>query len=66
MVDMFETKICNYCKNTECDNKIIEFKDGNLTTYKCENYMKDASKIIPPEPSLFVTAKRDYINYVER
>ena len=69
MVDIFQKEICNYCKNTQCkknnynNNEIIEIEKDKVITYKCINYKKDLSKIIPIEPPLSITAKRDYINY---
>lgn len=66
MVDMFKKQICNYCKNTECEkneyykNKIIGIKIDELIIYKCIDYKKDSSKIIPIDPPLPVTAERDY------
>lgn len=66
MVDIFKKEICNYCKNTECEKKeLIELEMNGLKTFKCINYVKDPSKIIPIERPLSVTAKRDYINYHE-
>lgn len=71
MVDIFKKEICNYCKNTECEknesykHEIIGIKLDKLTIYKCANYQKDSSKIIPIERPLPITAKRDYIKYHE-
>jgi hypothetical protein len=61
MVDIFEKELCNYCKKTQCIRKIIKKQSNNVITLKCEEYEKDESKIIPYEPPLIVTAKRDYI-----
>lgn len=72
MVDIFKKQICNYCKNTECrkneyyKNKIIEIKVDRVTEYKCLSYKKDLSKIIPIQPPLYVTAKKENIKYYER
>lgn len=72
MVDIFRKQICNYCKNTECEKneyfekKIIEIKVDGITIYKCVDYKKDSSKIIPIDPPLPVTAERDYVKYYER
>lgn len=71
MVDIFRKEICNYCKNTECEkneydkNVLTEIRTDGVTIYKCINYKKDPSKIIPTERPLPVTAKRDYIKYHE-
>lgn len=66
MVDIFKREICNYCKNTRCEKKgLIESNINGLKTFKCTNYLKDASKIIPIEKPLSVTAPRDYVKYYE-
>ena len=71
MVDIFKKQICNYCKNTECEKneyykyKLVEIEKDGLKIYKCTDYIKDSSKIIPIEPPLPITAKRDYIKYHE-
>lgn len=66
MVDIFKREICNYCKDTQCEkNELIKIETDGLRIYKCMNYKKDSSKIIPIEPPLPITAKRDYINYHE-
>ena len=71
MVDIFKKEICNYCKNTECEkneyykNTLIEINSDGLKTFKCIDYIKDPSKIIPIERPLPITAKRDYIKYYE-
>lgn len=68
MVDMFEIKMCNYCKNTNCNrdssNLNIIFEKG-VTTYKCNNYIKNNKKVKRYEPPLTVTAKRDYVRLQE-
>lgn len=66
MVDIFENKMCNYCKNSNCDKNIIVNNSEGVTVYKCENYIKDESKIVPYEQPLIITAKRRYINFFER
>ncbi len=72
MVDIFEREICNYCKDVECKmneyyrKKLIEIRVDGLNTYKCVDYKKDPSKIIPIDPPLSVIAERDYIKYCER
>lgn len=66
MVDIFKKEICNYCKNLGCEKKkLIEFETDGLKTFKCIEYEKDSSKIIPIERPLSITAKRDYIKYYE-
>lgn len=71
MVDIFKKEICNYCKNTECEKneyyrrKLIGIDINGLKIYKCIDYKKDPSKIIPIDKPLSITAKRDYINYYE-
>ena len=72
MVDIFKKEICNYCKNTECQeneyykHKIIDVKIDKIHKYACSDYTKDLSKIKPIKPPLRVTAERDYIKYYER
>lgn len=66
MVDMFETKMCNYCKNSNCKKTIVVRCDKNLVTFKCREYIRDDSKIKVYEEPLVVTAKRDYIRYAEK
>lgn len=69
MVDIFKKQICNYCKNKQqdkneyCEHEVIEINKDGLKILKCTDYQKDSSKIIPIEPPLPITAKRDYINY---
>lgn len=66
MVDIFKQEICNYCKNTGCEKKeLIESEEDGLRTFKCIDYLKDPSKIIPIEKPLSITAVRDYIKYFE-
>lgn len=66
MVDIFENKMCNYCKNSECNKEITVINNEGVTTYRCKNYIKDEAKIIPYEEPLIITAKRKYINLYER
>lgn len=71
MVDIFKKEICNYCKNKQddkneyCKSGLVEINLDGLNIYKCPDYIKDPTKIIPIEPPLPITAKRDYINYHE-
>ena len=67
MEDIFEKKICSICKNNiNCNYfNIIETTDGLTKVVSCKDYLKDSSKIIPYEPPLIVTAKRDYIHLYE-
>lgn len=66
MVDIFKKEICNYCKNTRCEKKgLIESETDGLKIFKCIDYSKDPSKIIPIEKPLSITAPRDYIKYYE-
>ena len=66
MVDIFENKMCNCCKNPQCNKEITVISNEGVTTYKCESYIKDESKIVPYEEPLIITAKRKYINLYER
>ena len=66
MVDIFENKMCNYCRNSECDKNIVIINSEGVTTYKCSKYIKDESKIIPYAAPPIITAKRKYIDYYER
>lgn len=61
MVDIFVDKICYYCSNNRCHKKVEIIKVKNCTTYKCDEYKKNKTKIIPYQKPLLVTAERDYI-----
>lgn len=65
MDNIFELKICSCCKNEECLKNIIVNVDKSITSYKCDEYVKDNAKIMPYEKPLVVTAKRDYLSNVE-
>lgn len=65
MVDVFELKICGCCKNRNCSHNIITNEGTNLLSYKCNEYVKDLSKITPYEKPLTITAERDYISAKE-
>ena len=69
MENIFEEKICLVCKkyNTDKCPKIIQKevrRDSSITF--CTSYLKDSSKVKPYKKPLLVTAKRDYVNNVER
>lgn len=66
MVDMFVKKMCYYCCNNNCSNNLKVIKTDNCTTYKCDEYIKDESKIVPYVEPLFVTAERDYVTKTEK
>ena len=38
-------KLCDTCKNTTCEKKLIIIEKNNLTIIKCLDYKKDDSKI---------------------
>lgn len=61
MVDIFKKGMCNYCKNKKCNKKIIKDINKGVVIYKCEEYIKDNSKIEPYVEPLLVTAKRSYV-----
>jgi hypothetical protein len=65
MVDVFENGICNYCKNKACSRAIVIVKEQDTITYRCDEYIKDITKIVPYEKPLLVTAKRDYVTDLE-
>lgn len=65
MVDMFEKKMCDCCKNNNCNHKIEIIKRNNLIIHKCYEYVKDESKIVPYQEPLIVTAERDYVTKIE-
>lgn len=65
MVDIFENEMCNYCKNTNCKKTFTIDSFKGVTTYKCNEYIKDNKKIIPYEKPLIITAKRTYIKFQE-
>lgn len=66
MVDMFVEKMCNYCLNNNCSKKVEVKKIKNYTTYKCDEYIKDESKIVPYQEPLLVTAERSYVTKREK
>lgn len=61
MGNIYEQRMCKYCKNENCNSGIVITVDNNFISYKCNNYQKDSSKITPYQKPLLVTAKRDYI-----
>lgn len=61
MVDMFYEKICNYCKNANCKKNIVINDNAGVTRYKCNEYIKDSTKIIPYEEPAFITANTIFI-----
>lgn len=65
MVSMFEEKICSYCKNPNCKKQINIIVEKNITTYKCDEYIKNLEKITPYKEPLKVLAKRDYVKNFE-
>ena len=66
MVDMFVNKMCYYCLKENCSQKIEMFKDRNGTTYKCLEYVKNKTKIVPYQEPLIVTAEREYVTKKEK
>lgn len=62
MVDMFVNKMCYYCSNDKCKRKITIYNSNGCYVYKCCEYIKDKSKIVPYQEPLVVTAERDYVN----
>lgn len=61
MVDMFYEKICNCCKNTNCEKNIVINSEAGVTSYKCNQYIKDDTKVIPYEKPAFITANTIFI-----
>lgn len=51
-------KLCDTCKNTTCEKKLIIVKENNLTIIKCLDYKKDNSKIQRYKKQLNRTAKQ--------
>lgn len=51
-------KLCDTCKNSTCEKKLVIVKKNNLTTIKCLNYIKDDSKIQGYKKQLNRTAKQ--------
>lgn len=51
-------KLCDTCKNTTCERKLMIIKEDNLTIIKCLNYIKDNSKIQGYKKQLERTAKQ--------
>lgn len=62
MVDIFENKMCNYCKNTNCNKRITINNEKGVTVYKCDEYDRDKNKIEHYTKPLVITAERDYKN----
>ena len=65
MVGICEEKICSYCKNSNCKKQINTDVEKDITTYKCDEYIKDIEKIIPYKEPLKVLADRDYVKKYE-
>lgn len=63
MVDVFESKMCNYCKNLNCSKNIAVNNVKGVTIYKCDEYIKDKKKVTPYTKPLTVTAERDYAKF---
>ena len=60
MVDIFKEKICNYCKNTECEkSNLVEVEIDGLKIYKCLNYKKKSSKKTLPK------IRKNHIDYLK-
>ena len=51
-------KLCDTCKNTTCEKKLIIVENNNLTIIKCLDYKKDNSKIQRYKKQLNRTAKQ--------
>ena len=66
MVDIFESKMCNYCKSLNCEKKITVNNINGVTVYKCDEYIKDNKKIQTYTKPLVVTAERDYTKLQNR
>jgi hypothetical protein len=65
MIDMFVEKMCYSCLNNKCNRNIEILKIKSCTTYRCNEYVKDKTKIIPYEEPLIVTAERSYVTKKE-
>lgn len=65
MVDVFVDKMCCYCSNNNCSKKVEIIKIKNCTTYKCNEYIKNNTKIVPYREPLAITAERDYVTKTE-
>lgn len=61
MIDMFVSKMCYCCLNDKCSHSVGIVKVKNCTTYKCDEYVRDKSKITPYQEPLIVTADRSYV-----
>lgn len=51
-------KLCDTCKNSTREKKLVIVKKNNLTIIKCLNYIKDDSKIQGYKKQLNRTAKQ--------
>lgn len=51
-------ELCDTCKNSTCEKKLVIVKKNNLTIIKCLNYIKDDSKIKGYKKQLNRTAKQ--------
>ena len=65
MIDMFVSKMCYCCLNDKCSHNLEIENIKGCTTYKCNEYIRDKSKIIPYEEPLIVTAERNYVTKKE-
>ena len=64
MVDIFEIKMCNYCKNTYCEKNILISDNKGVTSYKCKEYIRDDKKIAPYKKPELVTAKKEHFKLI--
>lgn len=65
MIDMFVSKMCYCCLNDKCSQNIKIEKIKNCTTYRCDEYIKNTTKIVPYQEPLLVTADRSYVTKKE-
>ena len=50
-------KLCETCTKRNCKKRIVEIKQGNLTTIQCLDYEKDIDKVRGYKKPLEKTAK---------
>lgn len=50
-------KLCETCKNNNCNRQVVIIEEDNLKTVKCLDYQKDESKIQRYKKPLEKTAK---------
>lgn len=51
-------KLCDSCKNKNCNKPIVIIEEEGLTTIKCHDYVKDVDKVKGYIDPLWITAHK--------